>query len=130
MRGRKPKPASLHRLQGTGADAAAMLEAKHLPEAAIPDPPAWLSPMALEEWRRVTEELHRLGCTSCLDSTLLAQYCVLTARLATDPGAMNASAHTQLVRVQAELGPTPVSRVRLARPGAEDLADPNGWREL
>jgi P27 family predicted phage terminase small subunit len=41
----------------------------------VPDPPAFLTAAAGEEWRRLAPELCRLGLLSALDTMPLAAYC-------------------------------------------------------
>ena len=45
-----------------------------IPEKA-PDPPAFLSPAAAGEWRRLGQELHRLGLLTGLDVAPFGAYC-------------------------------------------------------
>lgn len=80
MPGRKKVPTKLHVLRGTDrADRRNVNEPK--PETCIPDPPTFLSADALEEWKRITVELDRLGLLSELDRTELAMYCQAYGRL-------------------------------------------------
>lgn len=51
------------------------------PAATPPKPPAWLSPRAKREWRRVAPELIKRGLFTELDRQALAQYCQAVARL-------------------------------------------------
>lgn len=81
MKGRKPKPTQSKVLQGTfrkdrhsGAEAA--------PEVALPEAPDHLSPDAVQEWSRVSEELYSCGLLSRVDRAALAAYCVVYARWA------------------------------------------------
>ncbi|WP_417291945.1 phage terminase small subunit P27 family [Desulfovibrio porci] len=50
------------------------------PVSEIPDAPPHLSPVALEEWRRVAQELYSLGILSSVDRAALAAYCQAYAR--------------------------------------------------
>ncbi len=45
------------------------------PQIAIPEPPEWLSPYALEEWREITPRLARYRIISDLDRSVLILYC-------------------------------------------------------
>ena len=68
-----------------------------IPEKA-PDPPAFLSPAAAAEWRRIAPELHRLGLLSALDVMTFGAYCAAyaTFRDATELG--NSEAITEAER--------------------------------
>lgn len=76
MRGRKPKPTKLKLIEGNpGRRPLNQDEPKPALEALCPDPPEHLGEVAQQEWRRVSEELHRLGLLTRVDSTALAAYC-------------------------------------------------------
>lgn len=45
------------------------------PALVLPPCPAWLSPVARTEWKRVARELHELGLLTRIDQTALAGYC-------------------------------------------------------
>jgi P27 family predicted phage terminase small subunit len=68
-------PDNVHRLMGNPS------KRRHLPgiqpeiPAEPPDPPAFLSPAAAGEWRRLAGELVRLGLLSSLDVMPFASYC-------------------------------------------------------
>jgi phage terminase small subunit len=70
-RGPKPKPFALRVVDGR--------ELEQPPEPPSPDdrptPPAWLTPLALAEWRRIELELWEQGCLSRIDQALFAAYC-------------------------------------------------------
>ena len=71
--GTKPRPARLKLI--TGNPGKRPLN-RHEPQTrpALPSPPTHLTEEALEEWRRVAAELHRLGMLSEIDRTALAAY--------------------------------------------------------
>lgn len=69
MRGRRPKPTNLLSISG-GADSQ-----RPRPAHSIPTCPAHLSPTAKAEWKRLAQEMHRLGIISQLDRAALAAYC-------------------------------------------------------
>jgi P27 family predicted phage terminase small subunit len=71
--GTKPRPTRLKLV--TGNPGKRPLN-RHEPQAraALPSPPGHLTQEALEEWRRVAAELHRLGMLSEIDRTALAAY--------------------------------------------------------
>ena len=74
MAGRKKLPTNLHVLKGTDrADRRNPNEPK--PENKIPSPPDILKGGALEEWKRITVELDRLGLITEIDRTALSMYC-------------------------------------------------------
>lgn len=128
MRGRKPKPASLYLVDGTGGGVA----------YAPPKPPtcpAHLSPTAKAEWKRLVGDLHAKGIVGSHDRAALAAYCQAYGRwveaerkLAETPTLIKlpsgyiqqspwlAIANKQLeliARYAAELGLSPVSRGRV-----------------
>ena len=45
------------------------------PKVDVPDCPKHLSPLAAEEWLRITAELYRMGLLTQLDRAALAAYC-------------------------------------------------------
>jgi P27 family predicted phage terminase small subunit len=114
------------------------------PGDAPPDPPTVLSGFAVEEWRRVAPELHRLKLLTGLDVSLLACYCEayrrwrvatelivdmgrrdaatggLLVKAANGNAAINpltwvaASAARTMLQTAAELGMSPVARSRIS----------------
>lgn len=92
-RGRKAKPAALKRLQGNPGkrklhvDRAPMAKGVHAPGArdvatfAVPPPPAWLSKLAKNEWRRLASDMVQLGLLRRLDTTDFAVRCEQYATL-------------------------------------------------
>ena len=79
IRGRRPKPTAIRRLEGRlathglGRDAPTPLDA-------VPRCPEHLAPMARAEWRRVARPLHALGLLTSIDRAALAAYCQAYAR--------------------------------------------------
>lgn len=73
-RGRKPLPTSLKRLRGTFRADRAKGNEPDVPTS-IPEPPDWLSPDALTEWRRLAPQLAAAGLLTKLDRAALASYC-------------------------------------------------------
>jgi P27 family predicted phage terminase small subunit len=72
--GRPRIPTKIHYLRGTErADRTNLDEPQ--PEVKIPEPPPIIKGIALEEWNRITKELHDLGLVSELNRCLLAGYC-------------------------------------------------------
>lgn len=81
MKGRKPKPTTLHILHGTLNSTRHEGRANEpRPEVNIPEPPEEMDATALAEWQRITVELHGLGLLSRLDRAALAAYCVFYSR--------------------------------------------------
>jgi P27 family predicted phage terminase small subunit len=107
-----------------------------------PEPPPFLSNYAVEEWRRVAPELHRLRLLTSIDATLFAVYCesfadwrsaseVVAAMAAEDPAthgllvpsksgdvanpivAVVSNAARAMLRFAGEFGLTPVARTRI-----------------
>lgn len=74
MAGRKPIPTKLKLLRGT-AQPCRMNPDEAQPNPEIPSAPRHLSREALQEWGRITDELHRLGLLSSIDRAALAAYC-------------------------------------------------------
>src|SRR3979409_359558 len=74
MRGRRPKPTRLKTLAGNPGKRP-LNEDEPRPEAAIPDCPAELRPMARKEWERLIVELCALRLLTHLDRAALAAYC-------------------------------------------------------
>ena len=72
--GPAPRPTSLKRAQGNPGRRP--LNAREpAPRRGRPAMPAWLSPLAKQEWRRVTKQLMALRVLSNTDGTALAAYC-------------------------------------------------------
>jgi phage terminase small subunit len=74
MRGRKPKPTHLKLV--TGNPGKRKLNASEpMPAPALPEPPFHLGEEARTEWKRVAEDLYRLGVLTEIDRVVLAAYC-------------------------------------------------------
>jgi P27 family predicted phage terminase small subunit len=108
------------------------------PAAAIPEPPAELSPAARAEWDRLAAELGALGMLTNLDRAALAAYCGAYALWAEATEAIQkygamikspqgfpiqspylAIANRQaeiMMRIASEFGFTPASRSRISAP--------------
>ena len=139
MRGRRPKPTRLKMLTGNPGKRR-LNEDEPRPEAAIPDCPAELSPMARKEWERLIVELCALRLLTHLDRAALAAYCGAYALWAEATeaiqkyGAMIKSptgypiqspylsiANRQaelMMRIASEFGFTPASRSRISTPSS------------
>jgi phage terminase small subunit len=74
IRGRRPKPTRMKAL--TGNPGKRPLNAHEpRPEPAAPECPPELSPIARQEWMRLTAELAKLNLITHLDRGALATYC-------------------------------------------------------
>jgi phage terminase small subunit len=128
MRGRRPKPVTLHLLHGT------YRRDRHgsipRPESATggkaPSCPRWLSPEARRKWRELAPELHERGLLTAIDQSALAVLCTIRAQLdelrrAKDlPPAMQRHKHRlELMHIKwlREFGMSPASRAELQRRG-------------
>jgi P27 family predicted phage terminase small subunit len=79
MRGRRPKPTSLKRLEGNPGKRA-LNDSEPRPRIVLPRPPAHLSDEEKEKWKSIVRELHPLGLVTVLDLDQLSIYCVLWMR--------------------------------------------------
>jgi P27 family predicted phage terminase small subunit len=137
MRGRRPKPTRLKLL--TGNPGKRPLNANEpRPEAAIPECPVELGPVARREWDRMAAELASLRILTQLDRAALAAYCGAYAMWAEATQAIQkygamiksptgypvqspyvaiANRQTEIMmRIASEFGFTPASRSRIAAP--------------
>jgi P27 family predicted phage terminase small subunit len=133
-RGRKPLPTQLKILNGNPGKRPLNMDEPDV-EVAIPEPPACLDELALEEWNRIGSELMHLGVISNIDRCILAAYSMAWSRAfwaqqqlaeqqlvltGKDGGvyqnpllAIFNKAMEQAVKYAAELGMTPSSRSRI-----------------
>lgn len=81
QRGPKPKPAHLHVVNGNPSKKplAALADGTRVP-VEIPEPPDFLDPDALEEWKRISIELAKLSLIAKIDRAALAAYCINYSR--------------------------------------------------
>lgn len=144
MRGRPRKPTRLHLVDGTARpDRANPNEPQ--PDPVIPVCPEWLGASARAEYRRITEELHRLQLIGQIDRALLVAYAqawsdMRDAVLAIEKfskmevclekfegldSARKAKkqAVNELLRVAPHFGLSPATRAKLSAPVKQD-ADP------
>jgi len=135
MRGHKPKPTHLKLLEGNPGKRA-INGAEPQPARGIPTCPAHLSPPAKAEWKRLAQDLHRIGLLTLVDRGALAAYCQSWGRWVeaerklqeTPPLLKTPAGYVQIspwltiankerelmARYMGELGLTPSSRSRLA----------------
>ena len=79
MKGRKPIPDVIKKATGNPGKRALNIENLMVPPE-LPDMPAWLKTEAKKEWKRITEDLHKLGLLQRVDRPALAMYCRIWAR--------------------------------------------------
>lgn len=72
--GRPRIPTKLHILHGNPGKRP-LNDKEPQPELKIPVPPAFITGVALEEWTRITKELHTLGLIAEINRALIAAYC-------------------------------------------------------
>lgn len=72
--GRPRKPTKLHILHGKPGKRP-LPEGEPEPEVKIPSPPKIIQGVALEEWHRITKELHALGLIAEINRSQIAGYC-------------------------------------------------------
>jgi P27 family predicted phage terminase small subunit len=77
--GPAPKPTALRVLHGDRKSRINLNEPR--PRDQPPGRPAWLSPMAAEEWDRIAPDLDAMGTVKAVDATALACYCEAVGRL-------------------------------------------------
>jgi P27 family predicted phage terminase small subunit len=143
MRGRKPTPPYLRLLRGNPGHRPVKPGIEAERPIAPPEPLGFLSPYAVEEWRRVAPEMTRLGTLANLDLGPFGAYCesyatwrtaeeALARIAANDPATSGLllkrdrevvanpliriarRAADAMLRIAAEFGMTPVARARIA----------------
>ena len=76
MRGRKPKPTELKRLEGNPGKRALNAMEPHPPvPESMPRAPLHLSMEARKEWRRISQILWQIGLYTEVDHAMLEMYC-------------------------------------------------------
>lgn len=146
MRGRKPKPTALKRLDGNPGKRPINVREPKPAGGGKPTCPSHLSPTAKSEWKRISGTLHEMGILTTVDRAALAAYCQAYARwvdaekkLAETPALIKTpSGYVQqspwlsvankqmeiMGRFMAELGITPASRSRISGPDHAQLPPP------
>lgn len=152
MKGRKPTPVQLRILSGNPGKRA--IPNAPVASASPPSPPPDLSPEAKKVWRREARGLISLGVVGLPDRTLFAHMCELIvdydryrSAMASEPDIVSCAngsiaphpyihlmhkAREHIMKLAAEFGMTPASRVRLAVPPAapenkfEKFVSPDG----
>ncbi len=153
MRGRKPLPTEIKRMNGNPGKRP-LNENEPTPPRALPDPPEHLSPAGEAEWHRIAETLYQTGVLTQVDRAALAAYCQAYGRwveaelkLQQTPALIRTgSGHVQISpwltvanrqlelmhKFASEFGMTPASRTRICAlppdepllPGFEGDIDP------
>lgn len=135
MRGRKPKPTALKRLEGNPGKRP-INGREPQPPGSVPTCPSHLSPTAKAEWKRLAKVLNRIGVLTQIDRAALAAYCQAWGRwveaekkLAETPALLKTPAgyvqqspwltiaakqQELMLKFMGELGLTPSARTRLA----------------
>lgn len=142
MRGRRPKPTRIKALTGNpGKRPFNPHEPRPLPT--LPDCPPELSPVARQEWSRLSSELAKLNLVTQLDRGALAAYCMAyalwleaieqvqrhgavvkspTGYPVQSPFLAIANRQAEImVRIASEFGFTPASRTRISAPPPDQL---------
>ena len=115
-RGPAPKPTQLRLLHGDKPSRINTAEPR--PRDVPPQRPAWLSPLAAEEWDRIAPDLARMGTAKAVDGTALAAYCEAVARFR---AAGDILAQTQVLVVDRDDRPRVNPAVRVARDASADM---------
>lgn len=137
MRGRRPKPTRLKLLTGNPGKRP-LNKDEPTPEAAVPDCPPELGPVAKQEWDRLVAQLVPLRILTHLDRAALASYCSAYSLWAEATQAIRtygamvksptgypiqspyvsiANRQTEIMmRIASEFGFTPASRSRISAP--------------
>ncbi|MGO4508004.1 phage terminase small subunit P27 family [Bradyrhizobium sp. 2TAF36] len=142
MRGRRPKSTRIKALTGNPGKRP-LNPHEPRPEPAMPECPPQLSPVAKQEWIRLTAELSKLNLVTHLDRGALATYCGAYALWAEameqiqkygtmvksptgypiqSPYLSIANRQAELMmRIASEFGFTPASRSRISAPPPDQL---------
>ncbi len=107
----------------------------HIAAGPLPEPPNWMQPEAVEEYRRVQQAFGDTGLLTCLDAGLLIAYCQLWARLVELEKAVpyempHAAYFTTFATIAGRLGLDPQSRARLRVPDRKAEPEADAWAEF
>ena len=80
MRGRPPKPTALKLIDGEVNKKRINQNEPQPQKTELPKPPVWMHPTAKSEWKRVGEELCKLGIVTEIDIAILVGYCTAWAK--------------------------------------------------
>lgn len=75
MRGRKPKPTSLHLLNGNPSKKTLKNTGEPLPLPIVPACPTWLKPEGKKLWKGLVPELERMNILTMVDGGALSAAC-------------------------------------------------------
>ena len=101
------------------------------PEPGFPEPPEWLLPEALAEWKRLAADSAYREAICLVDRAMLAMYCELWGRFVEGEktGDSVKAAHIAVMtKIGAKFGLNPVDRVRVKTRAAERPV--NQWELL
>ena len=79
MKGRKPRPTALRKLEGNPGHRP-LNDREPVPPSGVPDCPDYLTEEARAEWFRTCAALRQMGLLSAADRTALAAYCTAYSR--------------------------------------------------
>ena len=80
MRGRKPKPTAIRKLEGNPGKRALNEAEPQLDPNRVPTCPTHVRGPARDEWQRISRELQQAGILTVLDRAALAAYCTWYGR--------------------------------------------------
>lgn len=143
MRGRKPKPTAIKKLEGN-LGKRPINDQEPAPNPTMPDPPSEMPAEARRCWKLLAPELHKIGILTKIDGQALESYCRLYAharecwkqaeadgpiveiagKLERNPFIAEAHRAEQLLhRLRSELGLNATSRSRIAVKPSEGEQD-------
>jgi phage terminase small subunit len=130
---RPPKPIALHILDGT--DRKDRMEKRQdelkLPPGSVGDPPEWFSPLALEEWNRLTGDPDYSQVLAPVFRGALIEYCFLYGKMLAQvqgTGPFVAGERQMLHSLRMQLGVTPASQSKVKGPKTEKPG--NKWAKF
>lgn len=127
MPGRPRKPKEIHELEGTAQKCRMEPRANELElPAEAPEPPDFLCPVAVEEWRRVCAIGRYAKVLSPADRGPLTLYCVLWAELVRAQeigGEMQTSRLALFSNLAGKFGMNPSERSKVQMPGEKKAAN-------
>ena len=124
MVGRKPKPTSMHLIQGT------FNAARHADRSDEPKPqgevlkPAFVKGPAARLWKKYAPDLIAQGVLTSWDVDMFAVWCVLMSEFQKNPQGFTAAQMSQMRALASAFGLLPAERARLRtpKPASEDPA--------
>ena len=131
-----PKPLHEHHLAGTyRPDRHAARVDGVIAADPLPEPPNWMQPEAVEEYRRIQRAFADTGVLTSLDAGVMIAYCQLYARLvemerATPYVMPPASYFSTFAQIASRLGLDPQSRGRLRAPPKKTEPEADAWAQF